>query len=142
MIGFPRFSVYGFLSLASGLSFCRIFVYGLSCQKPGKGIQDGFNWGRRGLGEEVLVARRRCFVYLAFERRYASTFSQIAFFFSWFDMFCGGAYGLCILEILTCLTLIVHCRSEVRERSVPCKKTSISRYTYVVLFGWLISSMH
>ena len=33
------------------------------------------------------------------------------FFFSWFDMFCWEAYGLCILEILTCLTLIVHCRS-------------------------------
>ena len=132
MIGFPRFSVYGFLSLASGLSFCRIFVYGLSCQKPGKGIQDGFNWGRRGLGEEVLVARRRCFVYLAFERRYASTFSQIAFFFSWFDMFCGEAYGLCILEILTCLTLIIHCRSEVREHPAPCKKTWVAHISHAL----------
>ena len=69
-------------------------------------------------------------------------FSLTAFFFSWFDMFCGGAYGLCILEILTCLTLIVHCGSEVREHPAPCKKTSIFRYIYVVLFGWLISRMH
>ena len=102
-------------------------------KKAGNGIQEGFNWGGEGFRGRALVGRRRCFVHLAFERRYVSTFSQTAFFFSWFDMFCGGAYGLCILEILTCLTLIIHCRSEVREHPAPCRVEDV----VMILTGYL-----
>jgi hypothetical protein len=106
-------------------------AYFVEEKRRGKGFKMGSIEGG-GFRGRALVGRRRCFVHLAFERRYVSTFSQTAFFFSWFDMFCGEAYGLCILEILTCLTLIIHCRSEVREHPAPCKKTWVAHISHAL----------